>query len=36
MRSPCPACGAKLRFPPEHQGEVQCPKCQHVFVVGMD
>ena len=35
-RSACPACGAKLRFPPEHQGEVQCPKCQHVFVVGMD
>ena len=36
MRTPCPACGAKLRFPNEHQGEVQCPKCDHVFVVGMD
>lgn len=36
VRSPCPACGAKLRFPIEHQGEVQCPKCAHVFVVGMD
>ena len=36
VRSPCPACGANLRFPIEHQGEVQCPKCGHVFVVGMD
>ena len=36
VRSSCPACGAKLRFPNEHQGEVQCPKCDHVFTVGMD
>ena len=36
VRLPCPACGAKLRFPTEHQGEVQCPKCDHVFTVGTE
>ena len=35
VKSPCPACGATLRFPVEYQGQVQCPKCDHVFVVGM-
>jgi len=35
VKSPCPACGATLRFPVEYQGQVQCPKCDHVFMVGV-
>ena len=36
VKAPCPACGTKLRFPVEHQGQVQCPKCSTLFTVGTD
>ena len=29
----CPSCGAKLKFPIDYSGQVQCPSCEHVFVV---
>ena len=31
---PCPSCGAKLNVPTNYSGQVQCPKCQHVFETG--
>lgn len=31
--APCPSCEAKLKFPAHHSGQVQCPSCEHVFVV---
>jgi ubiquitin-protein ligase len=34
LRFPCPACGARLRFAPEHAGKpVRCPRCQEVLTV---
>lgn len=30
----CPSCEAKLNFPADYSGQVQCPKCRHVFETG--
>ena len=29
----CPSCESKLRLPTARSGEVQCPRCQHLFTV---
>ena len=34
IMAPCPSCGAKLNFPADYSGQVQCPKCQHLFETG--
>lgn len=31
--APCPSCGSKLKFPSNYSGQIQCPSCEHVFVV---
>ena len=31
--APCPSCGAKLKFPAHYSGQIQCPSCEHVFIV---
>ena len=28
----CAACKKKIKFPSSYVGEVQCPKCDHVFL----
>ena len=30
----CAACKKKIKFPSSYVGEVQCPKCNHVFLTG--